>query len=587
MSLQTDILGLDSLSADPGSPVNGQVWYNSTTNTVRSFQNGAVKDLGAAGSGGRPWSKALYVDPTNANADYSTIQAAITAASAGTTILIGPGQYTEQLTMKNGVDLLGIGSRGDSAVSFAFTSGDGSTVTVGAGVSCTIQNLAIKSTFDTSRTSNAILVSGNAAALTLRDCDVQATAVATSGGGSNYAIKVSGLIAGAVNTDRCMVSFSDDLSTGSANRAAVLLDSDGTTAAFYARTSSFTNAYVLSSVPVIKVNGNAAYIYNCELSGSAPFGRTTGIITLLEGVHLNTVPAAAVDPDDDTTFNFIKRNYGCALTNGTNRVYKNPLRAITGDVGTPADGDHWYNSTVGKQRIREDGCMKNVHPLSGSSAAYFYPTTGAASGAVGTTPANTNTLSTPALANTNLLTSTRRTRYASTSSAGTSAGTRSTDLQWWRGNAAGLGGFYFSARFGFSTAVAQQRAFVGLYGTAAVIGNVNPSSLVNIVGVGYDAAQTTLRILYNDGTSTASSVDLGANFPVNTTNLYTIHLWCAPNSSSIWYLVRNESTGNIASGTLSSDLPVNTGFMIAQAWVNNGTTASAAQIDLAFMYCES
>ena len=49
MPFSTDTLALDVLSADPGSPANGQIWYNSTTNSVRSWQNGAVVDLGSGG----------------------------------------------------------------------------------------------------------------------------------------------------------------------------------------------------------------------------------------------------------------------------------------------------------------------------------------------------------------------------------------------------------------------------------------------------------------------------------------------------------------------------------------------------------
>jgi hypothetical protein len=51
MPFEIDVLSLDVLSADPGTPSNGQVWYNSTTGTIRSYQNGAVVTLGAGGGG--------------------------------------------------------------------------------------------------------------------------------------------------------------------------------------------------------------------------------------------------------------------------------------------------------------------------------------------------------------------------------------------------------------------------------------------------------------------------------------------------------------------------------------------------------
>lgn len=49
---------------------------------------------------------AFIVDATAANGTHTTIQAAITAAVSGQTIFIKPGTYTENLTLKAGVDLV-------------------------------------------------------------------------------------------------------------------------------------------------------------------------------------------------------------------------------------------------------------------------------------------------------------------------------------------------------------------------------------------------------------------------------------------------------------------------------------------------
>ena len=42
---------LDPQSADPASPVDGQLWYNSTTGTFRKRQGGATSDLDTGGGG--------------------------------------------------------------------------------------------------------------------------------------------------------------------------------------------------------------------------------------------------------------------------------------------------------------------------------------------------------------------------------------------------------------------------------------------------------------------------------------------------------------------------------------------------------
>ncbi len=56
----------------------------------------------------------LYVSKTytvgKTKSRFTTIQSAITAASSGTAILISSGTYTERLILKNGVDLIGLGS---------------------------------------------------------------------------------------------------------------------------------------------------------------------------------------------------------------------------------------------------------------------------------------------------------------------------------------------------------------------------------------------------------------------------------------------------------------------------------------------
>jgi hypothetical protein len=47
MPLSSDIVTLDnSVTSDPSSTSNGQIWYNSTTGTVRAQENGIVGDLG-------------------------------------------------------------------------------------------------------------------------------------------------------------------------------------------------------------------------------------------------------------------------------------------------------------------------------------------------------------------------------------------------------------------------------------------------------------------------------------------------------------------------------------------------------------
>lgn len=195
------------------------------------------------------------------------------------------------------------------------------------------------------------------------------------------------------------------------------------------------------------------------------------------------------------------------------------------------------------------------------------------------------------VATTNLFTSLRRLGSVSAATAGSPCGIRGGIALFCRGNAAGVGGFRAVFRFGMSDAatVAGARSFIGMYSGATQIGNVNPSTLLNIVGVGHDDTDSNLQIIYNDGSGAASKIDLGANFPANTLSVdaYELALFCPPNGSDIGYEVTRLNTGDVARGTLTSDLPANTTYLAPQMWRNNGATALAVGIDMIGLYIET
>ena len=91
---------------------------------------------------------------------YSTIQSAITAASAGDTVIIRPGQYTEDITLKNGVNLSGFSNFGGSG---GRTKIIGKMIDNGGGVNCTLTSLALQtnSDFCISLTGSGVVVLAN------------------------------------------------------------------------------------------------------------------------------------------------------------------------------------------------------------------------------------------------------------------------------------------------------------------------------------------------------------------------------------------------------------------------------------------
>jgi len=207
------------------------------------------------------------------------------------------------------------------------------------------------------------------------------------------------------------------------------------------------------------------------------------------------------------------------------------------------------------------------------------------------TNTTTGTVTTRNVATTNLFTSMRRIGYISTTTAGTSAGTRHAAQQFWMGNANGLGGFFYLVRFGISSAssVATQRTFVGLIGATTVIGNVEPSSLTNILAFANDSVDTNFSFMHNDGSGTASKETLTGNVPAKTlsANMLEIRIFCAPNTTTIYYSIENLSNPSYFEGSTSTNIPTNTTFLSPQIWTNNGTTALAAGIDIVNQYIET
>lgn len=195
----------------------------------------------------------------------------------------------------------------------------------------------------------------------------------------------------------------------------------------------------------------------------------------------------------------------------------------------------------------------------------------------------------------------RATTNAKTRQAGlfrNSSGTGNSALAEWhgtlgfvcRGDAASVGGFYFYIRFGAGATPTNLKMFFGLaVGTSAPTGTTEPSAFISVIGIGCDSAQTTLRIIHNDGAGAATVVDLGANFPSRATDtLFDLHLYAPPNGGTIEYYVVNVGSGNTASGQISTNLPTASSYMVPHVWMSNGATAGAVAcvMDIARAYME-
>jgi hypothetical protein len=180
----------------------------------------------------------------------------------------------------------------------------------------------------------------------------------------------------------------------------------------------------------------------------------------------------------------------------------------------------------------------------------------------GTTNTSVGTVSHPALASTNLRTSMRRWIWTSAATANSASEGRTAAGLVWRGDAAGLGGWYYACRWAISSSTANQRVAVGLWATTAATATTQvPSALTNCIFAGWDSADTNLQIMHNDGAGTCTKIDLGASFPANnTTAVYEFMMFASPNGSSVYYRVVRLDTGAVAEGEITTDLPASTTF---------------------------
>lgn len=152
-----------------------------------------------------------------------------------------------------------------------------------------------------------------------------------------------------------------------------------------------------------------------------------------------------------------------------------------------------------------------------------------------------------------------------------------------RGSVAGSGGFFVSLKYGVNVHASTMTLFAGLSAyTTIQAATIQASAYINIIGVGADSGDTNLQVMHNDGTGTATKIDLGANFPAKTsaTDLYEVRLFCLPNSADVNYYVERLNTGDKAEGVISTNLPANTQGLIGQ--LHASTLTGVTAIDVAF-----
>jgi len=194
-------------------------------------------------------------------------------------------------------------------------------------------------------------------------------------------------------------------------------------------------------------------------------------------------------------------------------------------------------------------------------------------------------------ANTSILTRTKRLGYVSASgSTGQLTEAYGAGLQF-HGGSATDGGIIFRCLFAVTdgSSVSGARMFVGMAGTASALTNAEPTALTNAIGFAQVAADTNMRVMWNDGSGTASSIDLGTNFPMTDGTMYEVGFVWQPGASTVQWSVYKVG-GDVAGaseqtffqqGEISSDLPALTQGLAPHVFRTNNAQTAAVAFDLA------
>ena len=199
----------------------------------------------------------------------------------------------------------------------------------------------------------------------------------------------------------------------------------------------------------------------------------------------------------------------------------------------------------------------------------------------------TGTATSRAVATTNLLTRMTRLGYVSAGTAGALAGAREAVAKYTTGAGSGLGGFFVRYRFAPSDAavVAGARMFVGLSAATGAPTNVEPSTLVNVLGVAQLSTSSNLHV-YGAGAAAGTPVDLGVNFPASgNVAAYELAMFSPAGGGCQWQVTRLD-TGAVASGTFAT-VPLGTVLLCHQLWRTNNATALAVGLDVCGIYIET
>jgi hypothetical protein len=249
--------------------------------------------------------------------------------------------------------------------------------------------------------------------------------------------------------------------------------------------------------------------------------------------------------------------------------------------------------------IRPSGVDKTLQDkLSEDGGCLYFPNNGTTVGVnlgIGWTTGGTVSHPTPSSTSPAIYSQQYRTRWANvvtTTNQTLGLHTVTAQKQFWRRNAAGLGGFLFHARFAIGLwPAATVRLFVGLsdQNTSPVASDTLAGNCCGLWHDTTEAASVLNFVTRNNTTTTKAAFTLAANLAAG--QCFDFWMWSQPNGSVVGYKVVELNTGTtLVDTTTSTTIPLNTAFMGPTLQMSNGTaniTVTTTAFELARMSCQS
>jgi len=191
---------------------------------------------------------------------------------------------------------------------------------------------------------------------------------------------------------------------------------------------------------------------------------------------------------------------------------------------------------------------------------------------------------TPTKNNLSAIQSMNRATFTTGTTATGASGIQSSATNAWRGSSAGLGGFFFFARFALEATSGTYRLFVGLSANNATL-NAQPSTLNDTLGIGLDSGDTNFQFMVRN-TTTSTKID--TTVASNTTTIYDFYMYCKPNDTVVNFELRNAVTNAVLKNSVEgANLPANTKFMYMQSHIQSTTGTTPKLLALNRMYLET